>query len=249
MTLLFAATGSHPVVSEDGEVTRIRALQALTIDDGRFADLAGAIAALIDPDRTRSLRALDDLAARRPTPSRVEPRLSAPTLTELLLDQIIDGLRDRLVAAAQAMVADVGAAAGNDASYYNGAAGIGFELLHHLDRPGVRDTVAALGPFAHAAALRTQLPPCLYLGTTGVQIFLRSLLDRGIQTPLLPAERLMPESWSPEDDDLLVGCAGLGLGHLMWPTCRGCWPHPAPSRGQPLVPDTKRRGRRPACRR
>lgn len=222
MTLLFAATGAHPVTSSDGELSRVRALQALAFAPSRFAGVAGTIAALIGADEAMAVRALSRLAQGILEPERTHAAAAElPVLTPQMLDAIIDGLRERLLVQTRALIADPsGRAAGNDASCYNGASGIGLELLHHLDRPGVAELLVELGQFAHAAALRTDLPPGLYLGTTGVQIFLQQLVNHGIDVPLLAERQLAPGgSWQPEGDDLFVGRAGLGLGHLMLAFC------------------------------
>jgi len=103
-----------------------------------------------------------------------------------------------------------------DASVYRGTAGIGLSLLPHLDCPDAATTVTRLANATSNFAARVKMWPGLHLGATGVEIFLRRARAAGADATPLPTELLFgaPDE-TPDGDDLLIGSAGIALGHLL----------------------------------
>ena len=227
MTLVFAAHVLTPVtVGEDTEEPRLRALQLLRSRYGETpCGIMGLIADLIGADggdhadQERSADAARRLAAgdvdsrrtsgtRLPAPPEPTPGLLADITGNLLAD-LVDQTRRVLTAPSSRSVA-------HDASVYSGSAGIGLELLEHLGEPGVREVLDELTPFTVRAMTRVGLPPGLLVGRTGVDVFLRQSLARGIDAGDTYTGAVIPgPDWKPEGDDLIVGAAGIGLGHLL----------------------------------
>jgi tRNA A-37 threonylcarbamoyl transferase component Bud32 len=222
MTLLFAATRLHPVsLGPDSGLPRVRAWQAIRSAWG--AQPAGVIAAIADllsgGDRAR--RALRQLASGRtrgqlqsatplPAAAMVTPDLIADIKASLLGDLL--GQTDRILSASG------DAHEAHDASVYSGSAGIGLELLHHLDDRQAAARVGDLAVFTARAASRVSLPPGLFTGGTGVAVFLQQVTQRGIEATGAGSgsgRTMLPPDFKPEGDDLIVGAAGVGLGHLI----------------------------------
>ena len=233
MVLLFAATGLHPVtIRDDLDVPRVRAEQALrsrygAVLPGVLADVAD----LLSEDET-SARSAAARLAESPRPSRARPSgarppralasralasralAEPPRLTPELAERIADHLLgDLLAEAGRVLSAPSSSETAHDACVYSGSAGIGLELLEHLDRPGVADCLDALVPFTAEALAEVGLPPGLLTGSTGVEIFLHRAAARGFATG---HRRTLPDpDWSPAHDDLVTGTAGVGIGHLL----------------------------------
>ena len=219
MTLLSAAMYVRPVTfGEDHDTPRIRALQALRT---RFGSEPTGVAALVadllsdDADAVRAAaRTLVEKPASIAKPARPLPEI--PVVTGDLAATITQNLRaDLLVMVDEILAAPAGSSTAYDASVYGGTAGIGLELLEHLDQPGVPDRVRLLADFSVRAAKAVELPPGLLLGLTGVDVFLQRAHQRGIEIagywgPTFPAP-----DWKPETADLIGGAAGVGLGHLL----------------------------------
>jgi tRNA A-37 threonylcarbamoyl transferase component Bud32 len=218
MTLLFAATGLDPVsLGEDRDQPRVKAMQTIGSAYGaRPAGIIGVIAGLISDDEQKARAAFARLLSGRPDDA---PRVSAPLpvigavgpehaadIAGVLLD-------DLLLGAAGLLNRSAGQPAAHDASIYSGGSGIGLELLHHRGEPGAGPMVADLAAFSVAAAQRVKLPPGLFLGTTGVSIFLQQARDAGIPVPAGLGAPPGPD-WRPDGEDLISGAAGVGLGHL-----------------------------------
>ncbi|MEN3609787.1 lanthionine synthetase LanC family protein [Plantactinospora sp. ZYX-F-223] len=221
MTLLFAAHALPPVdVGDDREIPRQRALRAIRARHGeRPAGVVGAIVDLISGDADLARDAARRLAAGEtarpgstprvlPAPPDVTPELAAEITGNLLAD-LLDQTR-RLMATPPSRSAAI------DASVYNGAAGVGLELLEHLDQSGVADCLRDLVPFTIQAMTAIDLPPGLMTGRTGVDLFLLSARRRGFDLgPGYPGPHLPAADWAPEDEDLMSGAAGVGLGHVL----------------------------------
>jgi hypothetical protein len=111
--------------------------------------------------------------------------------------------------------APVGSSVAYDASVYGGTAGIGLELLEHLDQPGVADRVQLLADFSLRAAKTVELPPGLLLGRTGVDVFLQRTHRHGIEVEGYQGPTFPSPDWKSESADLIGGAAGIGLGHLL----------------------------------
>ena len=235
LTLLFAASGLHPVRSDDDpDLARVRALAAISAGYGqRPSGVMALIADLLSgecdgPGETQgelARRALRRLAAGpggavADSGPRSLPR--PPVMTGELAAEITDNLLHDLVDHVHKILrAPSNSQAANDASIYSGTAGIGLELLRHADRPAVADCLPDLVRFTTRitrTALRAGLPQGLFTGVTGVHVFLAQARQLGLTTEAEPGfdlSNLMPSSdWTPEGDDLIVGAAGVGLGHL-----------------------------------
>ncbi|GAA1984594.1 lanthionine synthetase LanC family protein [Catenulispora subtropica] len=185
VTLGFAATGLDPVLIDDSTAVN------------RDRTLAGLEAARVDPavlGRIRTLMKVSD-AVRRP-----------PVVDDELLDAIIAHTVAFCVAAARETVCDPSA----PIDLYAGSAGLGLELLHHREQPGVAQAVDMLANWTVRQS--RELSAGLYSGRTGVALFLqRAGVSYRDEDPW-PADR--PEGGPPEAD-LIEGAAGVGLGHLL----------------------------------
>jgi len=148
----------------------------------------------------------------RPSPVRSLPM--APVLTADIAAEVADSLLDDLLRQAEQLLdTPPGQRAAHDASIYQGSAGIGLELLHHLSDSRAVDLLAGLAAFSAQAAERARLAPGLIIGTTGVEIFLRQAATSGVAVPRAAASAPGPD-WQPDGDDLMIGAAGVGLGEL-----------------------------------
>jgi lantibiotic modifying enzyme len=123
-------------------------------------------------------------------------------------------LEDLLRQAEQLLDTPLGQRAAHDASIYQGSAGIGLELLHHMSDSRAVHLLTGLAAFSAQAAERAKLAPGLIIGTTGMEIFLRQAATSGIAVPRAATFAPGPD-WQPDGDDLMVGAAGVGLG-LLW---------------------------------
>src|SRR5439155_20111867 len=157
-----------------------------------------------------------------PEPPSVAPGVVAGNLLADLLDQT----RQVLAAPANTSIA-------HDASVYSGTAGIGLELLEHLDHSGVAECLRDLVPFTVRAMAAVDLPPGLMAGRTGVDVFLVRAREPGFTAPDCPGPYLPGGSWKPESDDMISGAAGIGLGHILLHRATGDPAHLAVARGRP----------------
>jgi hypothetical protein len=131
-------------------------------------------------------------------------------LAERIADHL---LTDLLTQSRRLMAAPASSESAHDACVYSGAAGIGLELLEHLDRPGVMDCLRDLVPYTAKTLTDVDLPPGLLTGKTGVEIFLHRAAVQGFDVGHRPS---LPEpDWRPARDDLIAGTAGIGIGHLL----------------------------------
>ncbi|MEV0537687.1 class IV lanthionine synthetase LanL [Kitasatospora sp. NPDC050463] len=256
-TLCFAATGLDPVIVDgDAAVNRDRTLAglawALPGDDHRPIRAAIAELTSLDPAvrtagadrlRTWAVGAVGPAGAagavgqaeavgavERPAASRAPRGPGRLRCDDGLLDEIIEHTAAYCVDEARRIADPVLAARANiptPVDVYGGSSGLGLELLHHLHRSGVRDTVHALARWT-ASQSRT-LSPGFYSGRTGVELFLaqaRATPGAGgvgqgpdaVDTagsgghPALPARG--PDGGPPEAD-LIEGVAGIGIGRLL----------------------------------
>jgi serine/threonine protein kinase len=226
MTLLFAATAMDPVsAGDDPELPRHRALPTITAVYGASPPVIIRIAAdLIGSDGQAATDAFGCLVSgesgRHPAPEpdrRPAPAGSlstAPVLTADLASEVADSLLNDLISQTEQLLdAPPGQRAAHDASIYQGSAGIGLELLHHLSDSRTVQLLTGLAAFSAQAAERVKLAPGLIIGTTGVEIFLRQAAASGIAVPDIAPSAPGPD-WQPDGDDLMVGAAGVGLGQL-----------------------------------
>jgi len=226
-TLCFAWSALPAVVlSADRDEPRRIALRMIR---ARCGEAPGGVLGLIcdllgmdDPrvqEAARRMAAGDFSAARR---ARTALPASAP-VTDLLIDRIAANLLNDLTHQTRKVLTEVPRTeqVGVDGCVYRGGAGIGLELLEHLEIPGVQALVAELVPFSRRGADVVRLGPGLWTGRTGLDVFRLSaaqLLAPGAVSAAdadpLSAETLDAD-WKPEYSDLISGASGIGLGHLL----------------------------------
>lgn len=224
MTLLFAITRLNPVFSaEDPELSRIRALETIRSAYGKApAGIICCVADLLSGDEESARTAFLCLASGRGATRRriFTPLPTIPALTPDLLAEVTDSLLIDLLAEVRRMQDGWrDGPADHDAIIYSGSAGMGLELLQHAEDPRAADILCDLAAFTARAAGRVNLPPGLFTGITGVNVFLRQAARCGFEVSGLPPGLDMPDpDWVPEsnvlNNDLVVGPVGVGIGHL-----------------------------------
>ncbi|MCS0603567.1 class IV lanthionine synthetase LanL [Streptomyces sp. LP11] len=214
-TLFFAATGLDPVIVDpDRTVNRDRTLDCLAwaLPGPAHQRIRSAITGLLSFDAAVRTAAADRLRTGAVGVSRRPPE---PRLDNDLLEEIIEHTAEFCVTEALAIADPVRAAhldIPTPVDVYGGSAGLGLELLRHSHRPGVRPAVAALAQWTAAQRFRS-LPPGLYSGRTGVELF---LTEAG--TELTFGQSALPgraPDGGPPEADLIAGAAGIGLGQLL----------------------------------
>ncbi|RKE17751.1 class IV lanthionine synthetase LanL [Streptomyces sp. TLI_171] len=219
-TLHFAATGLDPVIL-DADPGRNRELTLRCLEfalpDPACRRIRRTLAELTDPDpvvRTAGAAHLREGAFAPDPAARPAGRGRESGPSADLLGAIIEHTLARCVDEAHRIAHPERfgeAAVPAPIDLYGGASGLGLELLHHRDRPGVRATVDVLADWT-ARQSRT-LPPGLYSGRTGVDLFLTAA-----GAPPRPAPPELPTrnpDGGPPEADLIDGDAGIGLGHLL----------------------------------
>ncbi|MGY0459482.1 class IV lanthionine synthetase LanL [Kitasatospora sp. cg17-2] len=210
------------------------------------------VAGLLSPDaevRSAAAAGLRQVPAEpgaRPAAPGIRPATPAPpprtahrppVVTADLLDRAVRHTLDRCVRMARDLAHDL-ADGRPDASpgaglpsrprallsRYDGAAGLGLELLQHPDRPEVRDAAAGLARWTAAHPALGRLGPGLYDGRAGVDLFLAQaahLLGTepvGTEAAAIAADRFgeLPTDL-PADlpADQVSGAAGLGTARLL----------------------------------
>ncbi|MEV7186334.1 class IV lanthionine synthetase LanL [Kitasatospora sp. NPDC093102] len=94
-------------------------------------------------------------------------------------------------------------------SLYDGAAGLGLELLQHPDRPDARAAAAELAAWTAAHPALGHLDGSLYQGGAGVDLF---LAEAAAALGTEPPEHRRYEGTGV---DQIAGTAGIGTGHLL----------------------------------
>ncbi|MFB7469936.1 class IV lanthionine synthetase LanL [Kitasatospora sp. NPDC056184] len=232
-TLHWAATGLDPVVIDpDPAVNRERtlaclaaALPALPAGGRETADaVVAAVAGLLSLDAGERAEAAAELRsgvpagavrAVRPTrPVRPAAAHRPPAVTGDLLGEAVRHTLDRSVRMAHELV-DTAPGGGRPRtllSLYDGAAGLGLELLQHPDRPEVRTAAAALARWTAAHPALGRLGPGLHDGRAGVDLFLAGAARLlGTERPAVPGEPLADDL--PADQ--VSGAAGIGTARLL----------------------------------
>ncbi|MFB8237091.1 class IV lanthionine synthetase LanL [Kitasatospora purpeofusca] len=166
----------------------------------------------------------------RPATPAPPPRTAhrPPVVTADLLDRAVRHTLDRCVRMAHDLaddLADGRPAASPDAgrpsrprallSRYDGAAGLGLELLQHPDRPEVRDAAAALARWTAAHPALGRLGPGLYDGRAGVDLFLAQAAHLLGTEPVGAATAATTDLPSDLPADQVSGAAGLGTARLL----------------------------------
>ena len=218
MTLLFAATGLNPSpIGDDPDEPRLRALA--TIRAGHGVSQTGTVAAiedLLSGDGARARRALGRLASDAGYRRRVHrPRIALAPVNHDLAAEVTRGLLSDVVTEAERILHGTrDTRAEHDANLYTGTAGIGRELLRHIDDPAVAAVLPEFAAFTARAARRAGLAPGLFTGGTGVAVFLAEAHAHGIGAGCADFA-VLPRGWIPAGDDLISGAAGVGLGSLL----------------------------------
>ncbi|MDH6708250.1 tRNA A-37 threonylcarbamoyl transferase component Bud32 [Kitasatospora sp. MAA19] len=226
-TLHHALTGLDPVVIDpDPATNRDRTLACLraalpapipsetvppeTAHPETAHPALALVTGLLSLDPARRLAAASSLrgggaAVRPPARPPAGPR-RAP------LDEVLDHTVGTCVRMAHDLVAGGPGRAGEPRtllSLYDGAAGLGLELLQHADRPDARAAATALAGWTAAHPALDRLDGSLYQGRTGVELFLAQAAA-ALGTPA-PHHR----HHEPVGADQIAGAAGLGTGHLL----------------------------------
>jgi serine/threonine protein kinase len=230
-TLFHAITMLDPITLDgDPATNRDRTLACLAgfLPDPRHP-AHELIAGLLSPDADVRSAAADrlrtDAPDRRPAfgaKSGPGTRPGLPEITDGLLDDVIGHTLDYCARAAREWSADYRPRqpGRNDLDIYQGAAGVGLELLHHLDDQA--ETVAELASWAARHPMLPLLPPALYEGRAGVELFIaeaRAALGDGSAGAGQPPPPTSPTSTDPAvpeaQADQISGAAGIGTGHLL----------------------------------
>lgn len=217
-TLYFALTGMDPVVVDREEaVNRDRTLACLAavLPDAPHRSARELVAGLLDADPVRRAACARRWRGHPASPATGRRLPSPPRVTRRLLDGLIAHTVTTCATAAAELPAGPQPRHGQlhfGLTLYDGAAGVGLELLHHLEHPGVPQAVADL---AHRTARHTALPTltaALYTGRTGVALFLDAAAELGCTAE----ECVVPPGSRPYDDtgDQVGGAAGAGSGLL-----------------------------------
>ncbi|MCY9783755.1 class IV lanthionine synthetase LanL [Nocardiopsis sp. EMB25] len=219
-TLLYAVTGVDPpsratrAVPDDG---RARTILAALGD--RTPAVAGVIPDLMSPDPARRVHAMELLrSGHAPQPPSADPRY---TVTPAGVDALVTTALDQTHETARALLTGRDrspAGAPSPTNQYQGAAGIGVELLRHHD-PRSRSLAHALAHWTSGFLALRPTPPGLQLGSCGTAVFLataaRELDDPTLTDAVRPLARTVPETVSSTDHT--SGLAGITLAQLhLW---------------------------------
>ncbi|MFE4480760.1 MULTISPECIES: class IV lanthionine synthetase LanL [Streptomycetaceae] len=221
-TLHHALTGLDPVVIDPDPATNrdrtLACLRAALPEPGHpAAELVEGLLSL-DPAR-RAATAARLREGTVPTRRARHARWNAETRRSVL-----DGALDHTVTtcvrmARELLAADPGVERPRTLlSLYDGAAGLGLELLQHPDRPDARSAAADLAAWTAAHPALDHLDGSLHQGRTGVDLFLaEAAAALGTQPPA-------PRRYEGTGVDQIAGTAGIGTGHLLLAGLAGLGP-------------------------
>ncbi|MGY1438758.1 class III lanthionine synthetase LanKC N-terminal domain-containing protein [Streptomyces reniochalinae] len=233
MVLAYAATGLLPVVgAATTRLARERQLACLAAVYGESrAALRATLAQLQSGDADAGRSALLALATQPPAqepapaapppapapasaprpagpPSRTAGTASRAHLAQAVREALLAGVADYQFGGEYADFPAV------DASLYTGSAGVGLELLHHREEPGVAKVLDQLAAHAHDGLRRVALPPGLFSGRTGTELFLAGARAAGVAVPEGPLPGGTEWSAPEPETDVISGRAGVGLAAL-----------------------------------
>jgi hypothetical protein len=222
-TLIYAWSALPAVVlSDDADEPRRVALRMIRARCGENpGGVLGLICDLLSMDDARVDEASQRMAAGDFAPARRTrtPLPASAPVTDSLIEEIAASLLTDLMDQTRRVLSEVprNEQVGVDGCVYRGGAGIGLELLEHLDTPGVPELVAELVPFSVRGADVVRLGPGLWTGRTGLDYFRLSAAQRLAPgaVPDLGAAQTPGRDWKPEYSDLISGASGVGLGHLL----------------------------------
>ncbi|MEU5834850.1 lanthionine synthetase LanC family protein [Streptomyces diacarni] len=238
MVLAYAATGLLPVVgAATTRLARERQLACLAAVYGtNRAALRTTLAQLLSGDADAGRGALLALATRppapKPAPAPAPVPMPAPAsapapdprpaglpshpagaavgahLAQAVREALLSGVADYQFGGEYTDFPAV------DASLYTGSAGVGLELLHHREEPGVAKVLDQLAAHAHHGLCRVALPPGLFSGRTGTELFLARARAAGMAVPTGPLPGGTDWSAPEPETDVISGRAGVGLAAL-----------------------------------
>jgi hypothetical protein len=223
-TLHYALTGMEPVIVDpDHAINRDRTLACLAaaLPGAAHRPARALVAGLLSLDPAERAACARWVRAGLPIPARGRRLPVPPRITPGLLDDVIAHTVDACVRGAAGLPAGPGARhPGSTLALYAGAAGVGLELLHHTDRPGVPEAVADLARRTATHPESAALSGALYTGRTGVEVFLRAAsgVVEAVGLPVDSSRWPADSAGSrPYDDtgDQIGGAAGTGTG-LLW---------------------------------
>ncbi|MFF7994527.1 class IV lanthionine synthetase LanL [Kitasatospora xanthocidica] len=241
-TLHYALTGLDPVVIDpDPETNRDRTLACLRAalpDADPLVDLVAGLLSFDPAQRAAAAAGLrgDGPAAAAPVRRRPERRPG-----RALLDEALDHTVTTCVRMARELV---GGGPGTERprtllSLYDGAAGLGLELLQHPDRPDARSAATDLARWTVAHPALDRLDDSLYQGRVGVELFLAEAaavlgtqppaagphgtpgLGAGTVTGAGTATGAGTGTGLGMGTDQIGGAAGIGTGWLLLAELRG----------------------------
>ena len=227
-TLFFASTGMNPLmIDPDPAVNAERTLMCLErIFPGVTTGVVGLLPRLMSLDADTRTAAAADLRAGRLTgsprpaaPSSPQPaappssRSAAPPVryTGELLSRVLEHTVRACSRFAESLMDgpdDARRGTPPVTNVYAGSAGLGMELLHHAASTSV---AADLARWTARVMPVGALPPGLYFGRTGTEVFLAAARLAGVTD--LPAPPPLDLSGDQRADQA-HGVAGIGTGHL-----------------------------------
>ncbi|MCM2424783.1 class IV lanthionine synthetase LanL [Streptomyces sp. RKAG337] len=218
-TLHYALTGMDPVVVDpDHAVNRDRTLACLdgALPGAAHRQVRALVAGLLSLDPAERVACAGRLRAGLPEPVGGRRPPGPPRITAGLLDDVIAHTVDGCVRASRSPAGPGGRHTGSTVTLYAGSSGVGLELLHHTDHPGVPQAVADLARRTAEHPEVAALTAALYTGRTGVELFLASAADAFPSSHGGPAPA--DPSGLPHYDgsgDQIGGAAGTGTGLLL----------------------------------
>jgi len=204
-TLFFAATGMNPVIIDsDAERAVDRSLQCLA----RMSPGDGVVALvprLMSLDPGVRTAAAAEIRTGRHRATKAQGPMATPKLTGDLLSSVLDHTRDECVRFAEKLMNEPPDRRSSPpvTNVYAGSAGVGMELLQHPESRAIGGDLARWTAGNLPAA---KLPPSLYFGLTGTNVFLTAA---GLEITE-PAR-----TKGDERGDQAHGVAGIGTGHLI----------------------------------
>ncbi|GAB7183860.1 hypothetical protein ATKI12_3691 [Kitasatospora sp. Ki12] len=224
-TLHYALTGLDPVVIDpDPETNRDRTVACLRAALPEADALVDLVAGLLSFDPARRAEAASGLRRSDPT---VLTRRRPARPGRAPLDEALDHTVTTCVRMARELVA---AGPGTERprtllSLYDGAAGLGLELLQHPERPDARSAAADLARWTAAHPALDRLDDSLYQGRVGVELFLAEAAGvLGTEPPEAGPSCTPGRSagtGTGTGTDQIGGAAGIGTGRLLLAELRG----------------------------